>query len=449
MSAERVLSARELNRALLARQLLLERGAGSIVQTLERVGGLQAQYAPSMYVGLWSRMRDLARDDLTHQLERRSVVQATLMRVTIHLVARGDYWPFALATREARRTSWVRSRRGADSDEEMAAAAERVGERLRAEATIHRKELEEVAGKGRAVGVGLWIDLVRVPPSGTWERRRADLFAAADAWLGAPEVTVRDGVEQLVRRYLAGFGPASVADIQSYTGLPRATFAPALERLELRRFRTESGDELLDLPRAPLPDPQTPGAGPLPADMGRHAARPRAPHADPARGVPVADLQRAQPALAGDVPRRRRGRRHVATRGRAHRARALPPARRRDAARAARGGRGAGGAVRVALAAPGARALSCRAVATDDDPIRTLLAGCAPTLFLGNPAGTVAIMEDRVVEAGGDPDEVLAWVREHGGYPDKTFSVTTRHALSPRPRSPSKPYYVVPEDALK
>jgi hypothetical protein len=258
MSAERILSARELNRALLARQLLLERGAGSIVQTLERVGGLQAQYAPSMYVGLWSRMRDLARDDLTRQLERRSVVQATLMRVTIHLVARGDYWPFALAAREARRALWVRSRRGADSDEEMAAAADRVRERLRAAGTLHRKELEELAGKGRAVGVGLWIDLVRVPPSGTWERRRADLFAAADAWIGPPEVTVRDGVQQLVRRYLAGFGPASVADIQSYTGLPRTTLAPALERLTLRRFRAESGDELLDVPRAPLPDPRTP-----------------------------------------------------------------------------------------------------------------------------------------------------------------------------------------------
>jgi hypothetical protein len=152
----------------------------------------------------------------------------------------------------------VRARRGADSDEEMAAAAERVRERLRADGTIHRKELEELAGKGRAVGAGLWIDLVRVPPSGTWERRRADLFAAADAWIGAPDATVQDGVEQLVRRYLAGFGPASVADIQSYTGLPRTTFAPALEPLGLRRFRAESGDELLDVPRAPLPDPQTP-----------------------------------------------------------------------------------------------------------------------------------------------------------------------------------------------
>jgi hypothetical protein len=102
----------------------------------------------------------------------------------------------------------------------------------------------------------------------------------------------------------------------------------------------------------------------------------------------------------------------------------------------------------LGVAAVAARSLSCRAVATNDDPIRTLLAGLEPTLFLGNPTGTVAIMEDRVVAAGGDPDEVLAWVREHGGYPDKTFSVTNRHALSPRPRTPSKSYYVVPKDAL-
>ena len=94
-------------------------------------------------------------------------------------------------------------------------------------------------------------------------------------------------------------------------------------------------------------------------------------------------------------------------------------------------------------------ALSCRAVAKKQDPIAKLLAGVAPTMFLGNPPGTVALMQDRVVEAGGDPDEVLEWVREHGGYRDKTFSVTSRHALSPKQLPPSKSYFVVPEDALK
>lgn len=98
------------------------------------------------------------------------------------------------------------------------------------------------------------------------------------------------------------------------------------------------------------------------------------------------------------------------------------------------------------------RSLSSRAVAKkkqDKDPIRKLLAGVQPALFMGNPSGTVAIMEDRVVAAGGDAEEVLEWVREHGGFPDKSFPVTTRHGLSPKPKEPTKRFYVLPEDALK
>jgi hypothetical protein len=90
-------------------------------------------------------------------------------------------------------------------------------------------------------------------------------------------------------------------------------------------------------------------------------------------------------------------------------------------------------------------------VAKNDDAIRKLLADISPALFLGNPAGTVAIMQDKVVAAGGDPDEVLEWVREHGGYPDKSFAVSTRRGRGPtlKPREASKPYYVVPQDALR
>ena len=108
-------------------------------------------------------------------------------------------------------------------------------------------------------GVGLWLDLVRVPPSGTWERRRADLFEAAQTWLGAPADPDPDkGVELLIRRYLGGYGPASRTEIANWAGLPVATVAATLERLALRRFRAEDGTELVDLPRAPLPDPATP-----------------------------------------------------------------------------------------------------------------------------------------------------------------------------------------------
>jgi winged helix DNA-binding protein len=255
----RTLTNRELNRALLARQLLLERAKTPLPRALERVGGLQAQYAPSMYIGLWSRLEGFERDDLTRALERRTVAQGTLMRSTIHLTSARDYWPFALAILPGRREGWLRTHRGAPSAREMAALARRLRARL-ADGPLRRAEIDKLLGKGSAVtnGVGLWLELVRVPPSGTWERRRADLYAAAEDWLGPPEVTPQQGTELVVRRYLGGFGPASRSEIADWAGLRPNEIAPALERLRLRRFRAEDGDELLDLPRAPLPDPDTP-----------------------------------------------------------------------------------------------------------------------------------------------------------------------------------------------
>src|SRR3954469_17799283 len=98
-----VLSARRLNRALLARQGLIDHHRGPLAEALERVGGLQAQYAPSMYVGLFARVDGFERADLTRALEERRVVQGTLLRITIHLVSANDYWPMALAVRQARR----------------------------------------------------------------------------------------------------------------------------------------------------------------------------------------------------------------------------------------------------------------------------------------------------------------------------------------------------------
>ena len=257
--SERVLTTRELNRAVLARQHLLEPSPNSIAQTLAAVGGLQAQYAPSMYVGLWSRMRGVERAALTRALEQRAVIQATLMRVTIHLVAKRDFWFIALATRQARRELWLRSMRKRATAAELEQLAARVREHLGQHGQISRKELDALVGKPHAIGVGLWVDLVRAPTAGTWERRRADLFALAEEWVGQPpQMSAEDAAARLVRSYLAGFGPASNADIVSYTGLPRRELGPACERLKLRTFRSEGGDELLDLPRAPLPDPQQP-----------------------------------------------------------------------------------------------------------------------------------------------------------------------------------------------
>jgi hypothetical protein len=259
---ERVLSTRELNRALLARQLLLERSSLSLPDALEQVAGLQAQYAPSPYVGLWSRLRDFRRDDLTRALEDRRAVQATLLRVTIHVVSAADYPPFTEAVRSARREWWARVTHRELDGVDVDAAAALVRERLAAGPARQAELARLLADRGfpKAVwtGVGLWVDMVRVPPSGTWERRRADLYGLADEWLGPWRVDQADALEHLVRRYLAGFGPASLADLGSWAGMPLTPLRPVLERVGTRRFRDRHGGELYDLPGAPLPDPGTP-----------------------------------------------------------------------------------------------------------------------------------------------------------------------------------------------
>jgi hypothetical protein len=253
---QRVLTERELNRALLARQMLLERVSLSIPRALERMGGLQAQYAPSMYIGLWSRVEGFERDALTRALERRSVAQGTLMRSTIHLVSARDYWPLAVAIERPRRDWWLKANRDGLGARDMSSAARRLRTRL-AGGTMRRGEIEQLIGRPQAAGIGHWLHIVRAPPSGTWERRRADLYALAEDWLGPPEVDHDDAVDHTVRRYLGGFGPATPAEIANWAGAPSAVVAPALERLKLRRFAAEDGDELVDLPRAPRPDAQT------------------------------------------------------------------------------------------------------------------------------------------------------------------------------------------------
>jgi hypothetical protein len=259
---ERVLTARELNRALLARQLLLERSPLPLTRALERVAGLQTQYAPSGYVSLWTRLRDFRREELTRALERRRAVQATLMRVTIHTVSARDFPLFASAIRRGRRDWWSAQYRHQVEGLDMAAVAARVRKHLAAGPRRASEIKELLTSEGIAAvawsGLGMWIDLIRVPPSGTWDQRRADLYGLADDWVGKASPTEAAGVEHLVRRYLGAFGPGSVKDMASWAGLPVRTLSPVVERMALRRFLDERGGELLDLPRAPLPEEDTP-----------------------------------------------------------------------------------------------------------------------------------------------------------------------------------------------
>ncbi|HEX4746157.1 MAG TPA: winged helix DNA-binding domain-containing protein [Gaiellaceae bacterium] len=254
--AERTLTQRELNRAVLARQLLLERVRLPIPRALERLGGIQDQYAPNAYIRLWSCLEGFERDDLTRVLERRSVVQASLMRATIHVVSRRDFWPLAVAIRGPQRDWWLRVRKPRPKERDLERQAERLRE-LMAGGPLSHEDLVRVVGRSWGA-VGPWLELVRVPPSGTWEKRRANLFQTAESWIGPEDVDPDAALDQLVRSYLAAFGPASRSDIAQWAGMRLGDLAPALERLTLRRFRDEAGGELLDLPRAQLPDPDTP-----------------------------------------------------------------------------------------------------------------------------------------------------------------------------------------------
>jgi hypothetical protein len=257
--AERVLTERELNRAVLARQLLLERAELPIPRAVERVGGLQTQDARSGYIGLWSRLAGFKRDDLTRALERRSVVQATAMRITIHTVSARDYPLFTEGVRAHRRKSWTQAH-GKRVDMKKVPAVARRAASLLEDGPRWRRELVEELGVDSSTwnGVGMWVDLVRAPPSGTWGRPRGDLYATAESWLGESDATEAEGLEHLVRRYLGAFGPASLKDAANWAGLPPRVLAPVVEGMSLRRFQDEAGRELLDLPRAPLPDPDTP-----------------------------------------------------------------------------------------------------------------------------------------------------------------------------------------------
>jgi len=254
--ADRVLSERELNRALLQRQLLLERRRVALPRAVELMGCVQAQYAPSTYVGLWSRVEGLERDAVTRALERRALVQATLMRNTIHVVSRRDYWPLVIAIREERR-AWSRSVQKPD-ERRLRRAAARL-ERFLSGQPRRQREIQE-AGLWLP-GIGLWTWLVRVPPAGTWERRRGDLFGLAEEWVGPepalPEVEAR---MHLVGRYLAAFGPAPQTDVANWAGMRARALAEAIDGMTLRRFRDQHGRELLDLPRALLPPAETPAA---------------------------------------------------------------------------------------------------------------------------------------------------------------------------------------------
>jgi hypothetical protein len=262
VSAE-ILSLRQLNRATLARQLLLERADVSVVEAVERLAGMQAQEPRPPFVGLWTRLRGFARADLAEALRDRQVVRATLMRGTLHLMSARDY----AALRSALQPMLTASMKllgdrgtGLDLDQVLPAARQLLAERPRTFDETRAALVELFRGvNDRALGYATRVSLplVMVPTDDRWAFPSNSSFALAEQWLGAP-IAENTAPEQLVLRYLAAFGPASVADAQEWSGV--GGLKPVFESLrpKLLTFRDERKRELFDLPDAPRPDPDVP-----------------------------------------------------------------------------------------------------------------------------------------------------------------------------------------------
>ena len=252
-TAERVLTQRELNRALLARQLLLERRKLAVPRAIERLCALQAQYSPSPYIALWSRVEGFRKEQLTRALERKHVVRATLMRITLHLVSGRDFLAFAPIWRANRREEFERT--GLDADAIVRRLAGAIAERPRTHAELYAELPDLYTWRTRSL-----LALVHVPPSGTWRYHGPTPMTDGERWLGKPLLDPAAGATVLVERYLAAFGPASQADLLRFAGLRVKDVKPGLDALEPRlvRHRSEDGRVLLDLARAPPPRADTP-----------------------------------------------------------------------------------------------------------------------------------------------------------------------------------------------
>lgn len=263
MGASTILSDRQLNRATLARQLLLERHATSVVKAVEQVLALQAQVPRPPHVGLWSRLHGFEREDLMSPLHARTLVRATTMRGTIHIMSAKDFLAFRGALQPQLTAGWkaVAGQAPVPPIENLLAAGRNVlGTEARTFSHI-RAELVKQFPKShdRVMGyaVRTHLPLVQVPTrEDLWGFPADSAFALADGWLKKP---VGDGAgpSALILRYLAAFGPATAADIQTWTGLRAVAELIAPVRPQLVTFTDERGRELFDLPKALRPDAGT------------------------------------------------------------------------------------------------------------------------------------------------------------------------------------------------
>ncbi len=263
----KVLSLRALNRAALARQLLLMRAELPVVAAIRRVVGVNAQAAKDPYLWLWARLADFRIDQLTEAIEVRQVVRSTTMRVTQHLVAADDFWwvrsvlqPLLARTQ---RNIFARGTTDVDLDELVGATRD-----LLAGRSLYRAELGrllEARWPGRDRTALAWSaqylePIVHPVSSGSWHTSSRTKFTLAADWLGAPR-SPDDGLtgpQRLVRRYLAAYGPATTSDIRAWSGVSGLREAVDSQRSELQTFTDSGGRELVDIPDGPRPEADTP-----------------------------------------------------------------------------------------------------------------------------------------------------------------------------------------------
>jgi hypothetical protein len=298
-----VLGRRELNRALLGRQMLLRRvplpaengpRAERVIETVEHLAGLQAQAPFPPYYGLWSRLAGFRPGDLAELILSRRVVRIALMRGTIHLVSARDCLMLRPLVQpvldRAMGTTYGRQLSGVDTGELAAAGRVLVEEKPRTFSelgTLLSAQWPDHPPAALAQGVRALVPLVQVPPRAVWGAAGQARHTSAQAWLRRP-LDASPSLDGMVTRYLRAFGPATVADVQAWSGLTRLGEVMDRLRPRLRAFRDERGRELFDLPDAPRPGPGTPAPVRLVAEFDNLLLS----HADRARVVSDAHRQR-------------------------------------------------------------------------------------------------------------------------------------------------------------
>ncbi|MFC5701638.1 winged helix DNA-binding domain-containing protein [Cohnella faecalis] len=258
-----VLGTRALNRALLARQMLLRREKLPALDVIERLVGMQAQAPNAPYFGLWTRIEGFAQEELSRLIQDRKAVRIALMRSTLHLASAEDCLqlrPWVRAVQEKGLASTYGKRlAGIDADALAAAGREAVEAEPLTFSELGKSLQKRWPGRDPAAlsaAIRTYVPLVQVPPRGLWGEGGQAAHTSAEAWLGQP-LCAEPSAESIVLRYLSAYGPASVKDVQVWSGLTRLGETIEKLRPQLAVFRDEAGRELFDVPDAPRPDADT------------------------------------------------------------------------------------------------------------------------------------------------------------------------------------------------